>query len=493
MESNGNIMYDDGRKITNLEFRFGPVGSAIPMLFFIVWAIVCSFKNIANEQSLIIGAVIGLGLGLLICKSSAEKYLKAVTEGMTQSVAAVAIIAWFWAGIFAAVLQVGGLVDGLVWAGVSTGVSGSVFTVLTFILAALFGTAVGTGYGTLVAFTMLMYPAGVLMGSHPLVLLGAILSGSAFGDNLAPVSDTTIISAATQDTDIMGVVRTRFKYSIVAAFFAIILFFIFGSSKTGVIADANSLEMINEYINPKGLLLLFPFALVLLLAFRGKNLIVSISWGIVTAIIIILVAGFGTMEDILWFDVSNGTLVGAVVDGVSGYLHMCVLLLLIMSCGYLITAGNLMRLMEEAILKKVGSSVKKAELAIWTIVSILNALMSVNAAAEITAAPFVKSIGKRFNIHPYRRANMLDAITAAGGFILPWSGGVLLATTVVNGMLDKYPFLTSVTPGEIWYLAFHGWILVLVMLFAALTSWDLKYIGEDGKPSKVNSKKELCK
>ena len=130
MEEENKVMYDDGRKITKLDFRFGPNGSAIPMVFFIVWAIVCSFKNIANEQSMIIGAVIGLGLGLFVCKSPADDYLKAVTEGMTQSVAAVAIIAWFWAGVFAAVLQVGGLVDGLVWAGVSTGVSGAAFTAL---------------------------------------------------------------------------------------------------------------------------------------------------------------------------------------------------------------------------------------------------------------------------------------------------------------------------------------------------------------------------
>ena len=147
-----------------------------------------------------------------------------------------------------------------------------------------------------------------------------------------------------------------------------------------------------------------------------------------------------------------------------------------------------MAVMENRIRNRVGGSVKKAEFAVWLIVSVLNSLMSVNAAAEITAAPFVKSIGEEFNIHPYRRANMLDAITAAGGFILPWSGGVLLAVTVVNGMLDKYPFLKPIKTGDIWLYAFHGWALVAVMLFAALTSWDLKYIGKEGEPVKIDPK-----
>ena len=407
---------------------------------------------------------------------------------MTQSIAAVAIIAWFWAGTFASILQTGGLVDGLVWIGVSTGVSGSLFTALTFILSATFGTAVGTGYGTLVSFTMLMYPVGVLMGSDPLVLMGAILSGSAFGDNLAPVSDTTIISAATQETDIMGVVRTRFKYSVTAGIIALILFFILGGTGNKINSTTNAMDLIGKYADPKGLILLISFTLVLVLAFKGHNLIFSISWGIITASIIIVAFGLGKFKDILYFDLQEHKLSGAVVDGIGGYLHMCVLLLLIMAAGYLVTAGNLMAVMENRIRNRVGGSVKKAEFAVWLIVSVLNSLMSVNAAAEITAAPFVKSIGEEFNIHPYRRANMLDAITAAGGFILPWSGGVLLAVTVVNGMLDKYPFLKPIKTGDIWLYAFHGWALVAVMLFAALTSWDLKYIGKEGEPVKIDPK-----
>ncbi|WP_130862305.1 Na+/H+ antiporter NhaC family protein [Bacilliculturomica massiliensis] len=477
---------EEENKGKRLEFYIGPVGSAVPILFFIVWAIGCSFINISTEQSLIVGAVIGLAIGLFLCKNSADEYLEALTKGMTQSIAAIAIVAWFWAGTFASILQVGGLVQGLVWLGVSTGVSGALFTTITFILSAVFGTAVGTGYGTLVAFSMLMYPAGVLMGAHPVVLLGAILSGSAFGDNLAPVSDTTIISAATQETDIMGVVRSRFKYCIIAAIPACVLFMVFGGTGVDVTNSAESMALIDAYVNPKGLILLIPFVLVLVLAFRGKNLIYSISWGIITAIAVILIAGLGTVKDILYFNVEEGVLEGAVVNGIGGYLNMAVLIMLIMAGGYLITVGNLMAMLENAILSRVGSSVKKAELAIWGLVALLNSMMSVNAAAEITAAPFVNSIGKTFNIHPYRRANMLDAITAAGGFVLPWSGGILLGVSTINGLTSTYDFIPKMTTGEVWFTAFHGWMLVIVMLVAALTSWGLQYKGPDGKPCRTN-------
>ena len=56
----------------------------------------------------------------------------------------------------------------------------------------------------------------------------AILSGAAFGDNLAPVSDTTIVSAYTQGATMRKVVRSRFPLALSAACIAATIFLIFG-------------------------------------------------------------------------------------------------------------------------------------------------------------------------------------------------------------------------------------------------------------------------
>jgi Na+/H+ antiporter NhaC len=80
---------------------------------------------------------------------------------MTQRVAATAIVAWLWAGMFAATLQVGGFVDGLIWLANLLDIGPALFPAITFVLAAIFATAVGTGYGTTVAFVVLFFPAGV--------------------------------------------------------------------------------------------------------------------------------------------------------------------------------------------------------------------------------------------------------------------------------------------------------------------------------------------
>ena len=83
----------------------------------------------------------------------------------------------------------GQIVEGLVWLSVKTHVSGAAFTVAAFIFAAVFAMATGSGFGTISTMSFILYPAGILLGANPAVLAGAILSGAAVGDNIAPVSD----------------------------------------------------------------------------------------------------------------------------------------------------------------------------------------------------------------------------------------------------------------------------------------------------------------
>lgn len=82
--------------------------------------------------------------------------------------------------------------------------------------------ATGSSIGTLLAAMPIFFPAGVALGADPAMLAGAVLSGAIFGDNLAPVSDVTVISSVTQrfrngtPADIAGVVRTRLPYAMIA-------------------------------------------------------------------------------------------------------------------------------------------------------------------------------------------------------------------------------------------------------------------------------------
>lgn len=473
------------RTVEKLEFRMGPFGAAVPLLFFVVWAITISVMKLSSEVALVLGAVMGVTLGLLLCKSKWEDYAQGLFDGLAQPVGVIAMVAWFYAGMFAQILQVGGLVEGLVWIGSVTGVEGGMFVALTFLLAATFSTAVGTGYGTTVAFCTLMYPAGIAVGADPTFMFAAILAGAVFGDNLAPVSDTTIVSATTQDADVPGVVRSRFKYSIVAAVPAAILFGIFGGDGTAT-TDQATAGSIMESVSANGLIMLVPFAVVLILALSGQHLMTSLTWGILSAIVLILVIAPGTLGDIIRFDADSDDVVqGALVSGLTGYFNMAILILLIVGAAHLMRLGGTMAAITNGLVKWIKGSVRKAELSIWAIVAILNSSITINTAAEIAAAPFVKEIGSKYKIHRYRRANMLDAVTSALGYIFPWGAPVLLGwSTIQTIKADSYDWLPVVEPTAVFPFVFQGWFLFIIMFVAALTGWGLRYEGKNGEEVK---------
>ncbi len=466
-----------------LRFRGGRLGAAVPLVVFIVWAIAICVAGAPDENGLILGAVLGLVAGMLLCRDPWSDYAAEVFAGMANRIATVTIVAWFWAGMFAQVLRVCGLVDGLVWLGSVSHATGGLFTGATFLLAATFASAVGTGYGTTVAFSTLMYPAGLILGADPLWLFAAILSGAAFGDNLAPVSDTTVVSATTQETDIPGVVRSRFKYAVIAALPALVLFTLFGGG--GRFDPSRAADLLAESASPEGLWLLAPFALVIVLALRGRHILVTLTWGILAAIALALLFDLASPGAILSVDAAAGKVGGALVDGIAGYVSLAVLVLLIVAAGHIMKLGGALDAMVDGLARFAGRSVSRAEAAIWGIVFSMNVFITINTAAEIAAAPVVSQLGRRFGLHPYRRANILDAVTSALGYIFPWGGGVLVGYGTIRTLADQYDFITVVSPTQVWPYVLHGWFLAAVMLIAAITGFGRTYEAPDGSETRA--------
>lgn len=457
-----------------LEFYGGKIMGALPMLFFIIWAIVFSLLGVGTEPVLIVGMIIGLILGLLTCKSSWSDYAEILVKGMSQEIGIIAILAYYWSGMFSQIIRAGGFVDGLIWLGLKTNVTGGIFTGLVFILAALFGTATGTAYGTITTFCLLMLPAGIALGSHPLFLIGAIISGGIFGDNIAPISDTTIISATTQETDIPGVVRSRFKYAIVAALLSLILFVILGGSGENIQNTEVLLEL-QEQVEPSGLIFIIPFIVVIYLAFRGNHLLTSLTAGIILACILIPIMGI-PLSRIVNIDLTEGVIGGALIDGISGYFELSIMLLFVMAGSYIMEAAGCMEAMKNAFMKIIKGSTRRAELVMYVVISLFAVLITHNAASGITVSSFVREIGKKYNIHPYRRANLLDALTSSLAGVIPWGGHILLTTATLGTVAKTYDFVPKISPVEIVPYILHGWFLPVVMLVAVLTGWGLEFI-----------------
>jgi Na+/H+ antiporter NhaC len=109
-----------------------------------------------------------------------------------------------------------------------------------------------------------------------------------------------------------------------------------------------------------------------------------------------------------------------------GMIDICILALLLMAC------VNIMRLGDGdkaliSISEKVVSTARGAEASIAGLVLAMSSVMGLNAPPILAIGiAYAKPIGKKFRIHPYRIANILDAFACTLVFSLPWTPVLLL-------------------------------------------------------------------
>ena len=473
-----------------LKFKGGSKMSLIPFGIFIVITIGLSFINAADLNMMIASGIIGLICGMIFSEKK-DEYWNTVLNGLGEKLGMTAVLIWLIVGIYGAILKSGHIVEGLVWLSVQLHLKGAAFTVAAFIFSATFAVATGAAFGTIAAMGFILYPVGILLGSSPAVLGGAIISGALFGDNIAPVSDTTIVSSTGQtyknklgSADIGGTVKDRSKYVIVAAIISIILFFIFGGAKVGEGLDPILAEqLLIEHQMPKGLLLLIPTAIVIYMAVKGKNLFITLSLGIIIAIIVGLGANLFTIADLC--SIQNGSIKGAFPDGVAGMTTVCILLMVIVSMGNLLTSSGFMDEMVNYLNNSVIKSVTGAELVMFIFASIFSLLISaINTIPNICAGPLLNAIGKKNDIHPYRRANILAVSVCSFNAFMPFGGSVLLLLGIMNTLSSTYTFIEVLSPNAFLFTTFYPLVIWIVMFVAIITGWGRIYEGASGEPVK---------
>lgn len=466
-----------------LEFYGGGWTSFLPFMVFVFVAIYISVLKAPDVKGMWIGAMAGIMSTFFFAKDK-MKYSDIVIEGMADKIAIIPVACWIFAGIFAAVLRSSGLVEGIIWAAYHVGASGTVFVIVTFLASALFATAAGTGFGTIVAGMSVLYPAGILLGANPVVLAGAIVGGGAFGDNLAPISDTTIVSATSQGTDVGGVVRSRLKYSLLAAGITVVLLAIFGG---GGSTSAVPYEILAQYMNPKGLIMLIPAAITIYVAIKKGDIIVATTIGTVLSIGIALTVGLNTVENL--FHVKDGAVGGVLVNGIGGMVEICILALLVLSCVHIMKAGGGDKKLL-IIAEKFVTTARSAEASIAGLVIAMSTIMGLNAPPILAIGPsYAKPIGEKFNIHPYRRANLLDATACTLVYSLPWTPALLLTQSLAKDANAQFGDLVpALMPTQMAPWILYCWILLAVMIISIATGWGREYVGPNGEPVKKMEK-----
>lgn len=456
-----------------------------PALFLIVCILYFIVFKAFDMTALAMGGFVSLLVGAVFARNY-EQFWQSVMRGIGSDTSVSIIVILFMVGMISALIKATGVADGFVWLAQEIGLDVGYYTFFVFIAVGVISMATGSSIGTMFTAFPIFYAAGITIGADPALLAGAILSAAILGDNLAPISDTTIISSSSQHyrkkdgvADIGGVVRHRSRYALTAAAISAILFLVIGQSTaqvTGIATEFGSAS------SPLPLLMLVPVAVMLIVAMATRDIYMAVTVGIVLGSITGLAFGLLTPGGII--GVADGAPTGFLYDGVNSMLGTVALVISVFGImGVLRGAGVMELIVDKITASEMSSTPRGVEFAIGIGVSATTLLFGgVNSAAMLAFGPVADELGARVGLHPYRRSNIMDCFALGLASVVP----VLSAYLFIGALLTTgYEGVPAQSTFDLFPVTLYPLILTLVMIVAAWTGWGRSFEGADGAAVKA--------
>jgi Na+/H+ antiporter NhaC len=445
-----------------LGFRFGTAGALAPFALFLTGVIWLGLAGAPDERGFWPVLLAALALGLLLARERRD-YADAAIAGAARPIVLLMIFAWVLAGVMAELMNASGFVETLIGTASAAGVSGGMFVAAAFLICCAVSTATGTSLGTILLCAPLLYPAAVELAADPKMLIGAILAGATFGDNISPVSDTTIASATTQGAEMGAVVRSRLRYALPAAALALIAFLVFGAGETPAASGAG---VASSGVDPAGWLLLAAPLWVVTLLLRGRHLIEGLFAGIVATILLGLATDRLQARELMYLDLEQFGARGLIIDGVERAVGVSIFTILLMALVAGLEASGLLERWMTTAGRRVRSA-RGAEYAIFGLTSACVLLTTHAVVAILTVGGITRRLGERFDVGTNRRANLLDLTVSTYPFLLPW----FIPTVLAAGMTAQAVGAPRLGATQVGLFNFHSWALLIIALIAITTGW----------------------
>ncbi|MCM1088666.1 MAG: hypothetical protein NC419_10945 [Muribaculaceae bacterium] len=450
------------QKPKTIEYRLGKVGALAPLA-----AAVAMILWVALSQSNVNGYVLAFFAALItgvIFTKDEKAYGEAMVAGLCKPMFAVIVLAVILAAVSGKLISASGAVQTIAAYVVAAGFTGKLFVAATFLITCLLAFATGTSVGTYFVVIPILFPVGVMAGAAPEFMIGAIVSGAAFGDNLGPISDTTIASSQTQHADLGTVVKTRTRYSLPAAAGALILFLLFARNTAG----APAIQAADEEVNPFSLIMLVIPVVIIVLCMMRKHLITALSWGILAGIAAGLVSGIYTVGDLVAFP-GGFSVSGAVIDAITGTVGTVAMLIGVFALlGVLEGSG----FFEDvgALLSRLAKKERSTEATIVLSVGILSMVTGVISVAIVALGDLINEIGEKAGVNRYRRANLMDCTGCVFCFLAPWTVHCVIPAQLTAQFGEGY----AVAPSEVPFVNYYSLCMLAVLILAVVTGYGRK-------------------
>lgn len=321
---------------------------------------------------------------------------------------------FLFAGAFSGVSKAMGGADSVVNIGLSL-VPANLLVTGLFIIGCFISVSMGTSVGTIAAIGPIGVAVAQNTGIPVALVLGAVVGGAMFGDNLSMISDTTIAATKTQGCEMRDKFKLNFIIVLPAAIVTVILLTVMSKGYVSVSNETYSYELIK----------VLPYLFVLIGAVIGANVFLLLGIGVI-------MAGF---IGILTNSLDLFGIISAISQGMSGMFELCMISIVV---------GGMVELIKfnggiDFVLNFIQSKIKNkrgAEFGIAALVSVVDLCTANNTIAIVMAGPLAKNIADEYNIDPKRSASILDIFSSVWQGIIPYGAQLLTAA----GLAGISPF-----------------------------------------------------
>ncbi|WP_346935970.1 Na+/H+ antiporter NhaC family protein [Clostridium sp.] len=390
-------------------------GSAIALLPLFIFIVVFMGISLVTKDFYAMPVTVPFLLAALVAlfmnrEVSLDKKLDVFCKGAGEPNIILMCLIFILAGAFAEVAKTMGAVESTVNLGL-TFLPSNILVAGVFIIACFIAISIGTSMGTIVALVPIATGIAAKTGIPIALVVGAVVSGAMFGDNLSMISDTTIAATRTQGCEMRDKFKMNFIVVLPAAIITTLIFTFITLGHDSKVAADYSYSLVK----------VLPYVGVLLAALLGVNVLVVLVGGILFAGSIGIFTGA--------FDIIG--LLQAIGKGIGGMSELVIISIIIGGMVEIIKFNGGIEFILGFIKKRVNSKIG-AEVGIATLVSLVDICTANNTIAIVTVGPIAKDISNQYDIEPKRVAGILDMFSCVAQGIIPYGAQLLSASALAK-------------------------------------------------------------
>ncbi|MEG0286987.1 MULTISPECIES: Na+/H+ antiporter NhaC [Vagococcus] len=382
------------------------------------------------------------------------------------------ISVWIQAGIIPTLMVVGFNIISVKW-----------FVPSVFLVCAIVGSAVGSAFTVMSTIGIAFFGIGTTIGLNPALVVGAIVSGSVFGDKMSPLSESTNLASAIVGADLFKHIKHLMWSTVPAFIVSLVLFAIMGMNSSNVdLSEIDTVVNVLESNFSISAWAIVPIALMLICAWKKIPAIITILLNVIVAIIMVLIQSPSTSIATIASVVEKGFVSetgNQEIDlllsrgGIESMMPTVALIILTLSLGGILMEMGLITTVIEALVRKLNSTWQLIVITLFSSIGV-NIFVGEQFLSVILPGNAFKQAFKDKNLDPVVLSRTLEDGGTVINYLIPWGvAGGFVASTFGVPTMTYLPFV------------FFSLLSPVFSIISAVTGIGVLHLDEEKEKSMV--------